>query len=57
MKYDIVNIINNSWISTCKDLDQAKEYLKEFERIDKELQKYYNWTDLPKYKIIESEDF
>lgn len=56
MKYNIVEVGNEAFVlASCPTLEFAQKYLKEMLKTDKELQKYYNWSKLPKYKIIESE--
>lgn len=53
-KYNIVLLDNQDFIlASCNSLEFAKKYLEEMKETDKELQKYYNWSKLPKYKIIE----
>lgn len=51
--YNIVLKDNESFVlASCQTLDRAKKYLKEMEKTDKYLCKYYNWSKLPSYKII-----
>lgn len=55
-KYNIVLEDNQDFIlASCQSLEAAEKYLKDIEKTDKELQKYYNWSKLPKYIIKESE--
>lgn len=42
-------------LASCHTLERAKKYLQEMKQTDKMLQKYYNWANLPKYKIIKSD--
>ena len=54
IKYNIVLEENQEFVlASCPTLEFAKNYLKEMEKIDKQLAKYYNWSKMPKYKIIE----
>ena len=54
-KYNIVLLDNQNFVlASCNSLEFAKKYLEEMKETDKELQKYYNWSKLPKYKIIEA---
>lgn len=54
MRYNIVLKEHNNFIlASCKTLELAKKYLKDMKKTDKELQKSYNWSKLPKYEIIE----
>ena len=56
-KYNIVlEDMEDFILASCQTLEKAQEYLKNIKRTDKELKKYYNWSKLPKYKIIESEE-
>lgn len=53
-KYLIVLENNKNFVlASCPTLELAKQYKKEFEENDKKLQKYYNWSKLPKYEIKE----
>lgn len=55
-KYNIVLEDNQEFIlASCYSLEAAKKYLKDMKETDKKLQKYYNWSKLPKYLIKESE--
>lgn len=55
-RFNIVQEKNEDFIlASCKSLEFAKNYLKEMKKTDKILKKYYNWSSVPKYKIIESE--
>ena len=57
IKYNIVEEDNDDFIlASCNTLELAKKYLKSMIKTDKKLQKYYNWSKLPVYKIIESEE-
>ena len=54
MKYNIVLEDNQDFVlASCQSLEAAEKYLKNMEETDKELQKYYNWSKLPKYVIKE----
>ena len=56
-KYNIVlEDMQDFVLASCISLEKAQEYLKDIKRTDKKLKKYYNWSKLPKYKIIESEE-
>jgi len=56
-KFNIVEVGNEDIIlASCPTLELAKKYLKEMIKTDKKLQKYYNWSRIPEYKIIESEE-
>ena len=56
-KYNIIlEDMEDFILASCISLEKAQEYLKDIKRTDKELKKYYNWSKLPKYKIIESEE-
>ena len=56
-RYNIVlENMENFVLASCKDLEFAKKYLKDMEKNDKWLAKYYGWQNIPKYKIIESEE-
>lgn len=55
-KYNIVLKDNQDFIlASCQSLELAQKYLKDMQKTDKKLQKYYNWSNLPKYLIKESE--
>lgn len=55
-KYNIVlEDMQDFVLASCQTLEKAKEYLKDMERTDKFLKKYYGWSKLPKYLIKESE--
>lgn len=55
IKYNIVLEDNQEFIlASCPTLEFAENYLKEMYETDKQLAKYYNWNNMPKYKIIES---
>ena len=57
MKYNIVEENNDDFIlASCNTLELAKKCLKSMIKTDKKLQKYYNWSKLPAYKIIESKE-
>lgn len=57
-KYNIVLKENKTFIlAQCEDLNFAEKYLKEMEENDKKLQKYYNWSKLPEYEIVENDDY
>jgi hypothetical protein len=43
-------------IGNIKDIETAKERLKEMIETDKYLAKYYNWSKLPRYLILEEEE-
>lgn len=54
MKYNIVEVGNENFVlACCPTLKLAKKYLKEMIETDKKLQKYYNWSRVPEYKIME----
>lgn len=56
IRFNIVLKNNANFIlASCESLELAKKYLKEMKKTDQILKKYYNWSSLPKYKIIESE--
>lgn len=44
-------------IGNIKDIETAKERLKEMIETDKYLAKYYNWSKLPRYLILEEEEY
>ena len=51
--YNIVLLNNPKFIlASCPNLKLAKKYLKEMKETDKKLKEYFNWSQLPKYKII-----
>lgn len=55
-KYNIVEVGNEDFIlCSPPSLKLAKKILKDMKKTDKELQKYYNWSRVPQYKIKESE--
>lgn len=57
-KYNIVLKENKTFIlAQCENLNFAEKYLKEMEENDKKLQKYYNWSKLPEYEIVENDDY
>lgn len=39
-------------LCSCPTLETAQKRLEDIKKTDLELQKYYNWDKLPKYKII-----
>ncbi len=56
-RFNIVQEKNEDFIlASCKSLEFAKNYLKEMEKTNQTLKKYYNWSSVPKYKIIESRE-
>ena len=57
IRFNIVEVGNEEIIlASCPTLELAKKYLKEMIKTNKKLQKYYNWSRIPEYKIIESEE-
>ena len=57
IRYNIVLKNNKNFIlASCESLEFAKKYLKEMKKTDQILKKYYNWSSVPKYKIIESRE-
>jgi hypothetical protein len=57
IRYNIVLKNNENFVlASCKTLEFAKNYLKEIKKTDQILKKYYNWSSVPKYKIIESRE-
>lgn len=57
MRYNIVLKENKDFIlASCNTKETAEKYLKDMKRTDKKLQKYYNWSRLPEYLIIESKE-
>ena len=56
-RFNIVQEKNKNFIlASCESLELAKKYLKEMKKTDQILKKYYNWSCVPKYKIIESRE-
>ncbi len=54
MQYNVVLEDNQKFVlASCPSLEFAENYLKEMYKIDKQLAKHYNWSKIPKYKIIE----
>lgn len=54
MQYNVVLEDNQDFVlASCPTLKFAENYLKEMCKIDKQLAKCYNWSKIPKYKIIE----
>ena len=53
--YNIVEVGKNEDIIlvSCNDLEFAKSYLKDIIETNKFLAKYYNWTRIPEFKIVE----
>lgn len=52
--FNIVLKNNKNFIlASCPNKELAKKYLKEMKETDRKLQKYYNWSKLPKYEIKE----
>lgn len=43
-------------VGNIKTIETAKERLEEIIKTDKYLAKYYNWSKLPKYLILEEEE-
>lgn len=41
-------------LASCQSLEVAEKYLEDMKKTDKFLQKYYGWSNLPKYLIKES---
>ena len=55
-RYNIVEIGNEGFVlCQCPTLRIAKKQLKEMEETDRYLKKYYGWSRIPEYKIIETE--
>lgn len=53
-RFNIVLEDNESFIlASCPTLEFAEKYLQDMRENDLKLQKYYNWSKLPQYKIIE----
>lgn len=58
-KYIIINkkisseIKENFIVGETDSLEKAKELVKNYEKTDKEMQKYYGWKSVPSYEIIE----
>ena len=56
IKYNIVLKENDKFIlAQCETLEFAKKYLEEMKETDKFLADYYNWSKMPKYKIVKCE--
>lgn len=52
-RFNIVLEDNESFIlASCPNLELAEKYLKEMKENDLKLKEYYNWSKLPKYKIV-----
>ena len=55
MKYNIVLKDNKDFIlASCNSLELARKYLEDIKKTDLYLKDYYNWSKLPKYKIIKA---
>ena len=57
MKYNIVETNNKSIVlASCNSYEFACKYLKDMLKTDRELAKYYGWSKLPQYEIIEEKE-
>lgn len=57
MEYNIVMANNiNIVLASCGTLEITKNFLKDMYKTDLKLKKYYNWTKLPQYKVLEIEN-
>lgn len=56
MKYNIVLEDNKDMVlASCNTKEAAEMYLEQMKKVDRKLKKYYNWSRVPKYEIIERE--
>ena len=57
MKYNIVETNNKSIVlASCNSYEFACKYLQDITNTNKELAKYYGWSKLPQYEIIEEKE-
>lgn len=57
MRFNIVLKDNDKFVlASCPTLQFAKKYLKEIKETDKQLAEYYNWSKMPKYKIVKANE-
>lgn len=56
-RFNIVEINKEDFVlASCPTMEIANERLLDMYKTDRELAKYYGWTKLPLYKIVESEE-
>lgn len=57
MKYNIVETNQKDIVlASCNSYEFACKYLKDIIKTDRELAKYYGWSKLPQYEIIEEKE-
>ncbi|MBQ9658694.1 MAG: hypothetical protein IJV31_08010 [Clostridia bacterium] len=53
--FNIVLSDNKEFVlASCPTLELAEKYLRDIQKNDKKLAKYYNWQKLPKYEIVKT---